>query len=78
MLAWLATAFTPGNMERWFARAVLVEAEEHVVIAVADGTLRDWLSQRLSARVHEVLRERGEERPARFVLVEERLPARAG
>ncbi|HVA90079.1 MAG TPA: hypothetical protein VNL71_09570 [Chloroflexota bacterium] len=78
ILGWLGQTLTPGNMERWFIRSVLVEAVDRLVVAVADPTQRDWLNHRLGERIHEVLREGGEPRPVRFVLVEECDLVRAG
>ncbi len=71
ILRGLAESMTRANYTRWFARSVALDDPDSLLIVVADPLQRDWLSRRL----HEVVRReglaRGEQRPIRFVTLED-------
>jgi hypothetical protein len=62
---------TRANYTRWFARSLALDDLDSLLIVVADPLQRNWLSRRL----HEVVRReglaRGEQRPIRFVTLED-------
>jgi len=71
ILRGLAGSMTRANYTRWFARSVALDDPDSLLIVVADSLQRDWLSRHL----HEVVRRealaRGEQRPIRFVALED-------